>query len=84
MMGVAYRERARIVPCTGHGWTQVKGYTCARDDVARLVDRGERERTEGPEGVGADGGLAAILGRGDTDATGKGERRRSCKSDSKE
>lgn len=72
-MVVAYRERARIVRCTGHGWTQVKGHTGARDDVARLVDRGEREGAEGPEGVGAYGGLAAVLAPGDSDATGKGE-----------
>lgn len=83
-MCVAYSERARIVSCTGHGWTQVKGYTGACGDVVRLVDRGEREGAEGSEGVGANGGLATVLGPGDSNATGKGERRCGCEGDSKE
>lgn len=84
VMGVAYRERARIVSCPGHGWTQVKGYTGVRGDVARLVYRGECEGAEGPEGVGADGNLATVLGPRDSNATGKGERRCGCEGDSKE
>lgn len=78
VMGVAHREGTRIVSCTGHGWTQVKGYTGARGDVARLVDRGEREGTEGPKGVGADGSLAAVSSPGDSNTTGNGERRCGC------
>lgn len=73
-MRVAYRERARVVPYIGNRWTQVKGHTGAGGDVARLVDRGEREGTEGPEGVGTDGGLAVItLCAKYSEAVGKSE-----------
>ncbi len=70
VMDDAYRERARIVSCTGHGWTQVKGNAGACDDIVCLVDRGEREGAEGPESVGADGGLAAVLCPRNPDAAG--------------
>lgn len=51
----------------------MKGNTGARCDVVRLVDRGDCEGAEGPEGVGAYGGLTAILAPRDSNATRKGE-----------
>lgn len=62
----------------------MEGHTGACCDVVRLVDRGEREGTESPEAVGANGRLTAVLGPGVSDAARESECRRCCEGGHKE